>query len=79
MTAISNRRLGDKLAMLGLLPKECRLIEFAVGVTGAAVLRYEVYFTGETLATFAAALAECADEQLDDDERNRKANDASRP
>ena len=48
-TAVSVRRFHKPLADAGIVPENCRLLEMSIGVSGAFVVRYEVFLTAPQL------------------------------
>lgn len=53
--AIAGYSIGDALAAVGLLPKECRNVEFLNPADGVMCIRYEINITAEDLPKIAEA------------------------
>ncbi len=71
---MTNRRIADELMKRDLLPKDGRLIEVSIGVSGATVIRYERFVGAEEVAKVAEALRAAADSLLSEDRRMREAS-----
>jgi hypothetical protein len=56
--AIVPHRLNQLLIEQGLVPPNCRLLTVEFAVMEAAIIRYEVFLTGDDLLKFAAAFTE---------------------
>lgn len=75
-TRVGSRRLTKHLISRGLLPDGCCLVEVSMTPNDALIIRYEVMVTGDKLELYADALKAAAIEAMEDDERNRIANEA---
>lgn len=51
---INVQRFHQPLMEAGLIPENCKLWDFSVGISGALSVRYEVFLTAEQLVTLGA-------------------------
>jgi hypothetical protein len=65
MKIVPPHRLGQLLIAQGLVPANCRVLNVEFRVMEAAILRYEVFVTGDDLVKLAQAFTAAVVEQTD--------------
>jgi hypothetical protein len=58
--AVDVRRFHEPLQKAGLVPLNCRVVDLSIGVTGALVIRYEVFVTPEQLTALGLVFQQVA-------------------